>query len=66
MMPHPQAFLTSALVALLVTQVATLDRTVNTELDDEIKLAPTNYRQDHQGPPKRYRLNLQFYYEQVL
>ena len=38
-----RAFLTGALVALLVTQVAAVDQTVNPQLDDEIKLAPTNY-----------------------
>jgi hypothetical protein len=38
-----RAFLTGALAALLVAQVAAVDQTVNPQLGDEIKLAPTNY-----------------------
>ena len=38
-----RTFLTSALVALLVAQVAAVDQTVNPQLDDEIILSPTNY-----------------------
>src|SRR6266496_1780698 len=43
MMLNARSFLTGSLVALLVTQVATVDQTVNPHLDDETKLAPTNY-----------------------
>ena len=42
-MLHERSLLTGALVTLLVTQVAAVDQTVNPHLDDETKLAPTNY-----------------------